>query len=344
MATARVRVPATSANLGPGFDTLGLALKLYNFVTIRDWDEAATDNGGRVLVTGEGAGSLHDGDDNIAWIAARRLLEFVGAPGPAFQLEMNNHIPLSRGLGSSAAARVGALVAANEWARLHGWRTASPGELVTLATQLEGHPDNVAPALLGGLVVAVTGVPAYSVSTAPPEWLSDSPPRDSLLETVAIKMEVAKFPKLLVLIPDDQLATEQARAALPDVVFHADAVFNVSRAALLLAALATGQFDALHQALHDRLHQEYRAELLPGLGATIQAAIKAGAYGATLSGAGPSVLAWLPPNDAGVESDVRSAIRHAAAEHEVFGRVIALEVDYEGAVILPDDAKEQSES
>jgi homoserine kinase len=181
--------------------------------------------------------------------------------------------------------------------------------------------------------------PGHSAASTSREALSA---REPAREAVAIKMEVAKFPTLLVLIPDDELSTEQARGALPDVVFHADAVFNVSRASLLLAALATGQFDLLSQALHDRLHQEYRAELLPGLGATIQAATRAGAYGATLSGAGPSVLAWLPPHEPDIEEAVRCAMQEAAAEHEVFGRITAVEVDQEGTVVLPESTTDQS--
>src|SRR5688500_3099999 len=149
MPAVRVRVPASSANLGPGFDTLGLALNLYNYVTISD---AAGDDD-EVTASGEGAEVLTGDESNMALKAARLLLQWSGAPPMPLSLQLENNLPLARGLGSSSAARVGALVAANHWSQLTGGKACPQGELLTLATQLEGHPDNVAAALIGGLVV-----------------------------------------------------------------------------------------------------------------------------------------------------------------------------------------------
>jgi homoserine kinase len=217
-----IRVPATSANLGPGFDTLGLALSFYNTVTIRE----ATADGNRVLVSGEGADVLSTDSSNIAYASAQLLFRTVEAPTCNFQLEMHNQIPLSRGLGSSSAAYLGGLMAANEWARRHGWQTASPQQILTLATQLEGHPDNAAACLYGGLVVSV----------------------ENEGRAFAVKMPVAQWPHFAVWIPDEPLPTKQARAVVPTEVSRADAVFNISRTGLLLAALSVGDFEALSEA------------------------------------------------------------------------------------------------
>lgn len=334
MPTVRVRVPATSANLGPGFDALGLALNIYNRLTIESDAQGAGapddhlegQSGQRrseamVTVTGEGAGSLTTGEDNIAVVAVRRLLSHLGLAGPGFRLHLENQIPLSRGLGSSAAARIGALCAANEWLRRLGHSPAGSQEILSLATSLEGHPDNAAAALLGGLV-ASTSVTADAQEDVASE--SDL--------ALAVRMSTASFPRLLVFIPHTELSTATARGVLPEAVFRTDAVFNISRTALLLAALSTGRWQLLREALQDRLHQEHRSSLMPGLPSIIRAAREAGAYGATLSGAGPSVLAWLP-DDAEIVAEAGQAMADAAAEHEVFGTVRETAMDLEGCVV-----------
>ncbi len=312
-----MRVPASSANLGPGFDALGLALNVYNFVTL---EESGSHDRQRisVRVSGEGAGALTGEEDNIAIIAVRHLWRYLGyeaSENAPFCLNLENAIPLSRGLGSSAAARVGALVAANEWVRRRGKRAASRAELVNLATQLEGHPDNVAAALLGGLVA------------------STKTENDNQIGALALPLHITEFPRLLVFIPDSELATSEARSVLPDAIFMADATFNVSRTALLMASLAAGRWDNLHEALRDRLHQDHRAKLMPGFSPMLRAARDAGAFGATLSGAGPTVLAWLPQDD-DIASEVKTALENAAAENEVFGHVREVEADHDGCVVM----------
>jgi homoserine kinase len=290
-----VRVPATSANLGPGFDVLGLALGLYNEIV---YDEA-----GRVTVTieGEGAGRLDTGAGNVVARAVRMAYEAAGRRFPGAAIRCINRIPPARGLGSSAAAWVGGLVAANAM-------LGSPLErdtLLTLACRAEGHPDNVAAALLGGLTVScVAG------------------------ETVvALSLPVPANLLWVVLVPETESSTSEARAVLPDTVKRADAVFNLQRMGLLLAALSSGRVDVLGAAMEDRLHQPQRQTLFPWMDAVRQAGLEAGALGCVLSGAGPSLLAAVR----GVAQPVAGAMERALASAGVAGRAHSLPVDTVGA-------------
>lgn len=319
MTSIRVRVPATAANLGPGFDALGLAVQVYNFLTIEQ--SSAPEH--EVSATGEGEEVLNGGhaEENIACQAACRLFESLGLPPVHWKLTLENAIPLARGLGSSSAARVGALVAANEWAKHKYEKSADVNTLLALATQLEGHPDNVAPALLGGLVVST---------------MSD-PESHKAPQVLALRVPVAHFPRLVVFIPDSELETKEARAVLPDAIFLKDATFNIARASLLVGVLSCGawqqQPELLREALQDKLHQEHRAALMPAYDCTVRAAIEAGAYGATLSGAGPTILAWLPHDDRTV-SEAIIAMQEAAAECEVFGTAREVLIDNQGTVVV----------
>jgi homoserine kinase len=321
----RVRVPATTANLGPGFDTLGLALQVHNFVSLQQSPSGIDE----IIARGEGASTLvaaHP-ENNIALIAARALLDMVDAPRVPLQLTLENAIPLARGLGSSSAARMGALFAANEWARQNLGKSVETSTLLNLATQLEGHPDNVAPALLGGLVVA-----------AATEKSKQSDHGDSTQQRVlALRVPVESFPRLVVFVPESELETREARAVLPDVVFRKNATFNIARASLLVGVLASGawqeQPELLREALKDELHQEHRAVLMPAYECATHAAISNGALGATLSGAGPSILAWLPDHDE-VVAEVCLAMQEAAANCEVFGNAREVLVDLQGCVVI----------
>jgi homoserine kinase len=295
----RVRVPATTANLGPGFDALGLALKLYNVVEMQLRDEPDD----LVDITGEGEPTLPRDATNIVAGAARTLLVGHGIHG-GLKLHLINVLPLSRGLGSSAAARVAGLVAANELAG----RPLNQSQLLWSATHLERHPDNAAAALLGGLVSSC---------------LAD----DGSVH--AVRLPMPHPPRFVVLIPDAEVATHAAREALPPSVSLRDAVFNVSHACLLVSALVTGDRAALRAALRDRLHQPYRSKLMPWLDAVIAAALEAGAYGAVLSGAGSSILAMADEPTTNVENAMLQTLREAGQE----GRVMTLEVDEEGAII-----------
>lgn len=261
-----VRVPATSANLGPGFDALGLALTLYDEVT-------ATRAGGRgsVIVQGEGAGVLPSGDDHLVVRAmAETFAELAVAPVPV-ELACVNRIPQARGLGSSSAAIVAgillarALVAEQDPDRAADFDDAA---VLRLATRLEGHPDNVAPCLLGGLTIA---------------WLESSGAR-------AVRLEPAAGVRPILLVPDERGLTATARAALPHTVPHVDAAHAAGRAALLVHAL-TAATGLLLPATEDRLHQDYRAPGAPATAALV-ARLRAAGVPAVVSGAGPSVLAF----------------------------------------------------
>ena len=293
-----VRVPASSANLGPGFDALGLALGLYNEIEAGESDRVT------VTVDGEGAGQLATGEKNVVARAVRAAYEAAGRPFRGCALACVNRIPLARGLGSSAAAWVGGLVAGTAL-------LGSPLDretLLSLAARAEGHPDNVAAALLGGLTVAYGG--------------SDG--------ARAISLPVPDSLRWVVLVPAVSMSTAEARAILPQSVTRGDAVFNVQRVALLLASLQAGRIDLLPAALEDRLHEPYRMRLFPWMSEVVAAARGAGALGCVLSGAGPSLLAVAP--DEASATNVARAMEQTLAAAGVKGEAHSLPVDTQGAV------------
>ena len=299
-----VRVPATSANLGPGFDALGLALGLYNEVEARP--AAAT----TVSIEGTGAGRLPTNEKNVVVRAIRLAYEAVGRADESWTVRCVNRIPSARGLGSSAAAWVGGLAAGNALLGSPLDRAA----LLRLAARAEGHPDNVAAAVYGGLTVV--GGEGDGV--------------------VALTLPVPSSLVWVVLVPDVTSATADARAVLPATVPRADAVFNVQRVALLLASLQQGRLDTLGAALDDRLHQPYRRRLFPWMPAVADAARAAGALGCVLSGAGPSLLAITAGAD--VSQAVAAAMEKALAQAGVRGSARALGVDTEGVVVVEHSA------
>lgn len=262
----RVQVPATTANLGPGFECLGMALELYTVVEFTPVSSGLT-----IEVSGEGAQSIARDDTNLVYRAASRVFQVVNhPPGEGLRIRIISNIPPARGLGSSAAAIVGGVMAANV---LTGSRL-STRELINIATALEGHPDNVTPALCGGIVVAVAVEgDIRHIKISPPAGL-----------------------KAVVAIPDFQLPTLTAREALPQQIPMQDAVFNLGRVALLVAALQQGDLGMLGTAMEDRLHQPYRANLVPGMKKVLAATRLAGARGVTLSGSGPSLVAFADNN------------------------------------------------
>src|SRR5262245_37860283 len=236
----QVRVPATSANLGPGFDALGIALGLHNEVTIAESDAVV------VSIEGEGAGRLDTGSDNVVARAARLAFDAIGRPFRGAAIHCVNRIPLSRGLGSSAAAWVGGLAAGNA---LLG-DPIDRASLVALAARAEGHPDNVAAAVLGGLTVSC----------------------EDGARVAAVTLPVPAALGWVVLVPETESATREARAVLPAEVSRADAVFNVQRVSLLLGALCGGRLDLIGTAMQDRLHQPYRRRLFPWMDTVASAA------------------------------------------------------------------------
>ncbi len=298
-----VRLPATTANLGPGFDCFGLALALYNQIEFRPADRWT------ISIEGEGAEHLENTQENLVWRAACRLWHEVGAAVPeGMAVHLVNRIPLGRGLGSSAAAIVGGLVAANAWA-------GSPFDqqrLLELATEMEGHPDNVAPALLGGLVTSV---------------MTDS-------RVISASLPLNADIRFGVCIPEFVLPTALARRSLPSTIPHRDAVFNVGRAALMMAALTQDRPDLLSAASQDRLHQPYRARLIPGFTDVSREAMEAGALAVMISGAGPTILTMLRSHDDG--QAVGEGMCAGFARADVRAHFMVLEPDFNGALVETD--------
>jgi homoserine kinase len=258
-----VKVPATTANLGPGFDCIGAALTLYNKFTFTPLD------GGEfiITVTGAEAERVQTDASNLLYQAFVKCYEYIGETPPAVKMAIELGVPLSRGLGSSATAIVGGLVGANQLAGA----PLSQLEVMKLAIAMEGHPDNVVPALLGGCRLAATSTDGWEICDIP--WHGDIIP--------------------VVAIPDFELSTSEARQVLPTEFSRADAIFNTAHLGLLLRGLETGQGEWLRAALQDRLHQPYRQALIPGYDAVNGAALAAGAYGMVISGAGPTLLALV---------------------------------------------------
>lgn len=257
----RIRVPASTANLGPGFDTLGMALNLYAWIEL-GWAEQTT-----IRLHGSELRGIPTDKSNLVYQVAVMVFEAVGETRRELHIEMGSDIPLTRGLGSSASAIVGALCAANE---LTGGKLGDD-ELFQMATKLEDHPDNVGAALFGGLVVA--------------SW--DGERADYIRIEPDARLEV------LVVIPSFELSTEKARHALPAQVSMKDAVYNVSHSSLLVAALCTGRLEMIQAAMKDALHQPYRSAMVPGMDTVLRDAWQYGALGAALSGAGPTLLALV---------------------------------------------------
>ena len=255
-----VRVPATSANLGPGFDTLGLALSVYDELVVTALDDDRVE----VIVSGEGADAVPLDASHLVVRAIAFAYDTVGRRMPGLRLEARNAIPHGRGLGSSGAAVVSGLLAAK--GLLEGDVDLGSDALLRLATELEGHPDNVAPALFGGLTIA---------------WVDESGPQHK-------KLLVHRGVSPLVFVPEFTMSTSVARSLQPLQVPREDAVFNVSRSALLIAALMQSP-ELLLAATADRLHQSYRAQAMPETDRLVQA-LRAAGFAAVVSGAGPSVL------------------------------------------------------
>lgn len=256
-----IHVPATTANLGPGFDCLGLSLDLWNTITISQVDQPLT-----VTINGEGKGTLPEDDSNLILRAARQLAHAHDLSLPEnLHIHCQNQIPISSGLGSSASAIIGGLVGARKLLELN----ISDLDILQTAAQIEGHADNTSACLFGGLILVGSDKSQIFVTH---------------LNMKPITAVVA--------VPDFPLSTEAARNALPDLIPLRDAVFNINRTVELVNILEKGNYARLESAMHDQVHQVYRMPLLPGSEIAVRAAIDAGAFGACLSGAGPSVIAF----------------------------------------------------
>jgi homoserine kinase len=295
-----VQVPASSANLGPGFDALGLALGVYLRCRFRRADSL------RIRVVGRDSALISTGPDNLIWETALRVARDFGGELPLAEIDIDNDIPLGRGLGSSAAALTAGVVIADKLLGLN-WK---PLRILNEAAHIEGHPDNVAACVLGSVVASAI---------------------DAGGAARAARIEMPETFRVSVVVPDFMLPTSQARAALPDAYAKAQAVFNIQRSALLMAALASGNVAAFPTALEDAMHQPYRARLVPGLEEILRLRAP-GLLGCTLSGAGPSVLVWFERG----HQEVCELVRQIFALHGHGSEVVATEVATEGYRIEED--------
>ena len=292
-----VKVPATTANLGPGFDALGMALDMWNTVTV-------TTGKLGVSIEGEGEDELPRDESNIVVGGIECALRSVGVRVPDFAVRCENRIPLARGLGSSSSATVAGLLAGLAMAG----RATEQRLLFDLAADIEGHPDNAAPAVYGGCCISVKGRDG---------WVVDQTPLPDDLRAVAF-------------IPDVSTNTSEARAALPGQVSREDAVFNLGRTALFVNALATGRLELLRHATEDRLHQPQRGNFFPAMKNIIRAALDGGAHGAFLSGAGPTVMALTTGREVTVLYEMSEAARKSSAP----GRAVVLSPALTGAHVV----------
>lgn len=293
-----IRVPATSANLGPGFDCLGLALDLYNEI---EYEILEDDGAFELSIQGEGKDSLSHGEDNLLYQSFAKAYKVMGKNPPGIKLKQINRIPLSRGLGSSSAAIVGGLVMANEIAG----NILSNDDLLRLAVEIEGHPDNVAPALLGGIVISFK----------------------EKNDIIAKKIDIPPTLAATVIVPEFQLSTRESRQVIPVNIPLEDAVFNIGRASLLVASLMSEDYKMMTYALADKLHQNYRAALVPGLLEIIESAGQMDIIGTALSGAGPSIIIFHEKNT-GFDTDLLGKILE---REKVFFEIYKLNPVGEGA-------------
>ncbi len=256
----KIKVPATSANMGAGFDSLGVALDLYNYVSVEE-----TDGGLVIDIVDKSSDFLPKDERNLIYKSMKILFDKAGYTPRGLHIVLENNVMVTRGLGSSSAGIVGGLLAANEFCG----RKFSKEEILEMATEIEGHPDNVAPAIFGGLTVNVSdrGRIRY------------------------VKTDVPEDLRFVAFVPEFYLQTKKSRGVLPKNVSMRDAVYNTGRSALLVTSIMTGKYENIRTAVGDRLHQRYRKKLIPHIDALFEKAYNEGALGVYLSGAGPTVIA-----------------------------------------------------
>lgn len=292
----KVRVPATSANMGPGFDCLGIALNLYNEFAFKELDEGLKFNGIPEEFCNE---------ENIIYKSMKHCFDKAGYKIKGLEIsEINQDVPISRGLGSSSTCIVGGLVGANA---IMG-NKFSEDELLDMAVEIEGHPDNVAPALLGGMVVAITE------------------DHKTIHDKVAVKDGI----KFVSMIPDFRLSTEEARKVLPKKLTIKEGVYNVSRAALMVSCFSSGKYELIKYACKDAFHQNYRSKLIPGFEEVYNKSYELGALACYLSGAGPTMMAIIDEKDERFSNKLREFLKSKQMKWDI----LELSLDNHGATIL----------
>ncbi|AIY78784.1 homoserine kinase [Clostridium botulinum] len=296
----KVRVPATSANMGPGFDSIGMAVKLYNEFAFREINNGLNFNGVPEEFCNE---------DNIIYKAMKYCFDKADYKFKGLNISvLNQDIPISRGLGSSSSCIVGGLVGANE---ILGGKF-SKDELLEMAVEIEGHPDNVAPALFGGMVVAI---------------IENN-------KTVYNKIEIKDKVKFITIVPDFRLSTEKARKVLPKQISRADGIYNIGRAALMISCFVTDRYDLIRSACNDALHQNYRKELIPHFDDVYNKCYELGALGCYLSGAGPTIMAIIDNGANGFSNNIKQYLK----DQDVKWGVLELQADNKGAFVIKGDS------
>lgn len=293
----KIQVPATSANLGAGFDSLGLAVNLYNYVSIGEHDS--------IDITTSDGSSVPAGEENLVYFSAKYLYDLCGKKLPGLRIIQENNIPMTRGLGSSSACIIAGLYGANI---LLG-SPFNTDELVNIAAKIEGHPDNTTPALLGGIVTAVyNGDDVY--------W---------------VKQEIYRHLDFFAIVPDFELSTALARKCLPETVSHLDARYNLSRAALFSASLLQGKYENIKIAVNDKLHQPYRLSLIAHAEEVFDKTYGLGAYGTYISGAGPTIMSIVSSANKNFETAVRHYLDSIGLNQ---WKIYRLSIDNQGTRVI----------
>lgn len=301
---AKIRVPATTANMGPGFDVLGMALNLYNDIVVKE-------RSGETLVYNEGELSEEDFRENMIYTSMVKTLDRYNYKYEGFEIRVTRcSIPMSRGLGSSSACIVGGIYAANA---LMGY-IMSDDDIIDLATEIEGHPDNVVPAILGGMVASVTidGKVTYS------------------------RINVPKKLRFMTMVPSFQVSTAQARKVVPTTFKREDVIFNLSRMAMLINTMNSGEVDKLRVCFSDRIHEPYRKPLIANAELIFEKAKEFGALGEFVSGSGSTLMAVIDKADS---TKIKKEMEAFLATLEGNWKVEVLEPDFEGVRELHDTKK-----
>lgn len=293
----KVRVPASSANIGPGFDCLGLALSVYNVFSFEKID------GSNQYI---GFDPNYCNDNNLVYTSMLRAFKEINYKlDTGIKIKCEQNIPLSRGLGSSASCIVAGITAANSFANF----PLSKKDILDIASEIEGHPDNVAPVIFGGLTVAI---------------------KDNNNNFIAEKVEVSEGLNYYALVPEFELSTSKARAVLPQSVAFSDAVSNIGRTALLITALRSGNFEILEDCLDDKLHQPYRSKLIPDFDEILRVCKKVGSYGTYLSGAGPTIMTLVSKENIKFAEQIENYLSTLSNKWQV----LKLELDTRGAIVF----------
>jgi len=294
----KIKVPATSANMGPGFDSLGIALNIYNTFHAEE-----IENGLKIT----GCSPRYKDENNLVIKSMRKCFDEIGYKAKGIELNMNCRIPISRGLGSSAACIVGGVIAANEIAGVK----LSKEDILRIAAEIEGHPDNISPAIFGGMTISVKeGEKVYSE-----------------------KINIGRNISFCAIIPDFKLSTDKSRGVLPKEIPFVDAVFNVGRAALLITALQRGKADLIKIGCRDRLHQDYRGFLINNYNEITEKCSELDSLGVFLSGAGPTIMSIINKKDVNFTESLQAYLDTLKDKWEVK----KLKIDYKGAAVIKEE-------